>query len=196
MKVLGIKPSAYQFKKRSLKKVDILFYTDHPQVEMWPSPPKFLFYQNGFKWSKMHLWSIFFSEKMGFFQTNPPTKSGKFQIFFFLNPSLRYFYFLSHIQTSIAFFIDVCILHLFCFDNLNLHFYDSFLKWSMMITTTLTHVVSWSDTCFSGTNTRPWFGFDSSLFLSVRNMSTFYVNKSGLYPEFWTGFLEIRNWPF
>ena len=84
MKVLGIKPSAYQFKKRSLKKVDIVFYTDHPQVEMWPSPPKFLFYQNGFKWSKMHLWSIFFSEKMGFFRPTHPLNLENSR--FFLEP--------------------------------------------------------------------------------------------------------------
>ena len=40
----------------------------------------------------MHFESIFFiflNLENGLFQTHPPTKSGKFQIFFFLNPSLK-----------------------------------------------------------------------------------------------------------
>lgn len=47
-----------------------------------------------------------------------------------------------------------------CFDNLNLHFYDSFFQIinDAMITTTLKHkcLSPGPDTCFSGTNTRPW----------------------------------------
>ena len=65
-----------------------MFYTDQTPVEMWPthSPPKIFFYQNGLKWPKMHFGSIFFFLENGFFQTHPPTKSGKFQIFFFFEP--------------------------------------------------------------------------------------------------------------
>ena len=65
-----------------------MFYTDQTPVEMGPThpPPKKIFHQNGLKWPKMHFGSIFFFLENGFFQTHPPTKSGKFQIFFLTLP--------------------------------------------------------------------------------------------------------------
>ena len=94
-----------------------------------------------------------------------------------------FLFFISH-SNKYCFF-HRCMYPVFvCFDNLNLHFYDSFFQMindAMITTTQRPQCLSpGPDTCFSGTNTRPWFGFDSSLFLSVRNTSTFYVNMSGL----------------
>ena len=60
-----------------------MFYTDQ-------TPPKNFFYQNGLKWPKMHFGSIFFFLENGFFQTPPPPKTGKFQIFFFFFEAFPY----------------------------------------------------------------------------------------------------------
>ena len=93
MKVLGIGWGVLYvnlvkcLRKEALKKQIICFtQIRHQQRCDPPTPPKNFFYQNGLKWPKMHFGSIFFFLENGFFQTHPPTKCGKFQIFF--HPSL------------------------------------------------------------------------------------------------------------
>ena len=123
----------------------------------------------------------------------------------------HFFYFLSHIQTSIAFFIDVCIMYFFVliiwicifmilFSN------DQLCDDHNNSDTCQRHqcLSPGPDTCFSGTNTRPWllgsdlirhFSFRSEIRRLFMSICPDWMLLH-LYPEFWTGFLKIRNWPF